>query len=165
MKKIAKVVGTTKYAKVFERNRDLGSDENEGSLRALEAGGMYSINIWPDDVAEFEVELESKGANMSPMGHPLIRTSDEGPYSVFRRGHNCPKNDKGEDIKEFGGPPKVVDVDGNPWDPDVNIGNGSKCEVAFDVWGKGWTKLRGVRVLELVEWIEDDVDPALAWAI
>lgn len=47
----------------------------------------------------------------------------------------------------------------------VNIGNGSECEVAFEVWGKGWTKLIAIKVLSLVEWEEEEVDPALEWAL
>ena len=59
------------------------------------------------------------------------------------------------------GPPRVVDADGNEWDPEVLIGNGSDITVKLNVWiGTKAKKVRwdGVRVDSLVEFTPNNED-------
>jgi len=164
-KKIVSFPCTVKFAKVFPRNMDIGGDENEITQMIAKRGGLYVIDCYPDDPEAFIRDCTEKGVNLHPMGNEFIKKNEQGVYVQLKRYHNPPLDKDGAPIAEFGYAPKVVDADGNPWDEDVNIGNGSECEVAFDVWGKGWTKLRAIKVNNLVEYTPDSVDPSIAWAL
>lgn len=126
------VTGLAKWAKVFPRNKDT----NEAFHGP---GGGYTIQVVLDK--EELDKVTKSGARLKP------QLTEDGVEIKFRRKHTNPA------IKEFGGPPKVVDADNKPMDEEVSIGNGSKVEVFFTVYetsmGKG-TRLEGVRVLDLI---------------
>lgn len=131
------VIGTAKWAKLFDYNKDT----NEAFHGP---GGGYTINVVLDK-SELD-KVKASGARLKPS------ITDDGVELKFRRKHSHPT------IPEFGGPPKVVDAEDNPWDTEVTIGNGSQVEVFFTVYdtsmGKG-TRLEGVRVLDLVEYVSE----------
>lgn len=165
-KKIVSFRCKVKYAKVFPWNMDQGSDENDIAKTIADRGGLYVVDCYPNDPAAFIQQCEEKGVNMHPMGNDFVKSSEEGPYVKLKRFHNPPLGKDGSPIEEFGYEPKVVDADGNPWEEDVAIGNYSECEVAFDVWGaKGWTKLRAIKVYDLVEYDDSEPDPSVQWAL
>jgi hypothetical protein len=135
-----KIKGKAYWAKVFERNRDTESQHPGVQQKLDETNGQTSIVLLLDE--EGMSEFEASGSRRKP------RVTDEGPAIQLTR----PWEHK---IEVFGGPPQVVDAEGNDWDDGVSIGNGSEVEVAFDVYdtpmGKG-TRLSGVKVLNLVEY-------------
>lgn len=126
------ITGTAMWAKLFERNRDQGEYHKE-------TDGVTSVELTLDK--EELDKLKKSGSRLRP------KVTDDGLAVRFRRPW------KHQSIEDFGGPAQIVDADGNDWDDGVSIGNGSKVEVAIDVYdtklGKG-TRLAGVKVLELV---------------
>ena len=124
--------GAAQWAKVFPHNKDKNEDFHG-------PGGAYVLDLVVDK-EELE-KFTASGSRTSP------RTTDEGVVIKCKRKHNHAT------IDAFGGPPQVVDADGNDWDGTL-IGNGSEVEVALTVYdtkvGKG-TRLEGVKVLNLVE--------------
>lgn len=63
-----------------------------------------------------------------------IKADDEGEYVTLRREHD-PKVYNGKIIPGAeGGPPKVVDAEGNAWDSSVLVGNGSRVSVVLNVY-------------------------------
>lgn len=128
------IIGIANWAKLFERNRD-NSEYHEAT------DGITCLDLILDQ--EAITTLKETGSRLRP------RMTEEGMVVKFRRPWAHPK------IEAFGGAPKVVDHEDNPWDDSVSIGNGSRVEVFFVVYdtpmGKG-TRMEGVRVLELVEY-------------
>ena len=132
------VTGIAYYPKVFESNRDM----HEGFYG--ERDGAYTIDV---ELDKENLDIVSKsGSRVEP------RITDEGLQIKFKRKHK-------HMIAALGGAPKVVDHEDKPWDESKFIGNGSKVEVWFEVYdtkmGKG-TRLLGVRVLDLVEYVSDN---------
>ena len=162
-KNLIVVRGTVKYAQVMERNRDLGDDETQAGRAIAAKEGVYKITVYPDDINAFISECEDKKVAMKSMGYDFIQHDEEGDYVILRRPHKAPVTKDGEELTHLGGPPKIKDADGNTWDDEVNIGNGSVCEVAFQVWGQGNKRLVAIKVLEHVEYHEDAYDPELDW--
>jgi hypothetical protein len=131
------VKGKARFAKLFERNKDNNVDFHG-------EGGAYTIDVM---LEKEELDKVTKsGSRLKP------RLSDDGLSIKFKR-----KNIN-EAIPAFGGKPKVVDKDDQPWDDTVSVGNDSEVEVWFTTYdtkmGKG-TRLEAVKVLELVEWEGD----------
>lgn len=128
------LTGIAVWAKLFERNRDRGEFHEA-------TDGITCVNI----VLEKEEmdALKKAGSRLRPT------VMEEGLAVKVRRPwiHDS--------IPEFGGQAQIVDKDGKEWDSSVAIGNGSKIEVALDIYdtakGKG-TRLAGVKVLDLVEY-------------
>lgn len=132
------VIGTGSWARLFEFNRDKASFHEEYD-------GAYVIDV---TLEQDQLDIVSNsGSRINP------RVGEDGVFVKFKRRHLHPS------IPALGGPPKVVDQDDQPWNPEVLIGNGSKVEVFFTVYetskGKG-TRLEGVRVLDLVEYERED---------
>lgn len=127
--------GIAMWAKLFERNRDRGEFYES-------TDGMTTIDLLMEK--EELDKLKASGSRLRP------KVTDEGLTVKFKR----PWIHSGG-ISDFGGPPQVVDSDGNDWDDSVSVGNGSTVEIAVDVYdtqmGKG-TRLAGVKVLDLVEY-------------
>jgi hypothetical protein len=165
MKKLVSFEAKVKYVKVFPHNRDMGDDTSKIGKQIAKAGGYYTIVAYPSDPDATVKELESKGVNMNPMNYPLIKEDEEGKFLRIRRKHNAPIGNKGEELTEFGGPPVVKDEDGNTWDPEVNIGNYSVCDIVAEVWGEGNLKLKGVRVIDHVPYEEETVPEDLQWVL
>lgn len=87
-----------------------------------------------------------------------VREDENGECVTLRREHD-PKVFDGKIIKGAeGGPPKVVDANGELWDPQVLIGNGSKATLILNVYdtkvGPG-SRISRVRIDELVEYKPD----------
>ena len=126
-----KLTGKASWAKIYEGNRD----KNEAFHGE---GGAYTIDVLLEK--EELDKLTASGSRLKP------RLSDDGISIKFKRKHIHPAG-----IKALGGPPQVVDAEGN--DFSEWLGNGSTVEVAVDVYdtkmGKG-TRLTGVRVVEFV---------------
>jgi len=162
MNKIITFEAHVRWAKVFERNRDLGNDEYEKGRKIQQMEGQYVVDCFPADPDKLKHELEQASVNMSPMGHDLFKVDDGKEYVKPHRYHTGP-------FAEMCGPPKVVDADGARWDSDVNIGDGSLCQVAVELWKpktskKYYIRLKAIKVLELVEF-ENPVAPEDEWAI
>lgn len=133
------VTGLAMYPKLFERNRDRAKFHEE-------TDGITCVDmILEQDQLEM---LKEEGCRLRP------KVTEDGIMVRFRR----PWVHKAG-IEAFGGPPQVVDIDGADWDDGVSIGNGSKVEVALDVYdtsmGKG-TRLSGVKVLEHVPYESEE---------
>jgi len=127
--------GKAMWAKPFERNRDRGEFYEA-------TDGVTSIDLLMEK--EELDKLKASGSRLRP------KVTDDGLSVKIKR----PWIHAGG-IEDFGGPPQVVDADGNDWDDSVSIGNMSDVEVAVDVYdtqmGKG-TRLAGIKVLDLVEY-------------
>lgn len=128
------VVGKARWAKVFEHNRDM----NEAFHGP---GGAYTVDILLEK--EELDKVSASGSRIKP------RITDDGLTMKFKRKHDHPAG-----IADLGGPPKVVDAEGNTWDSSTLIGNDSTVKLFLDVYdtkmGKG-TRLVAVQVLELEE--------------
>lgn len=147
--------GPVMFAKLFEGNRDKGKYAPEG--------GQYTIDIG----------LKAKDAKLVKSWNKRYKAKtykapyDEGvvdglQYFQFKRKHV-------HKIDDLGGPPKVVDAEGNAWNKGL-IGNGSVCTVKLNVYsgtyedeaGKSWpftaASLEGVRVDEWVPYGKDEDD-------
>lgn len=128
-----KLQGKANWAKLFEGNRDKNEDFHG-------PGGAYTIDVLLEK--EELDKLTASGSRLKP------KLMDDGISIKFKRKHLHAGG-----IEHLGGPPQVVDVDGNDW-ANTLIGNGSEVEVAVDVYdtkmGKG-TRLTGVRIIDLVE--------------
>ena len=131
------VKGKLRWAKVFPFNKDMNEDYHG-------PGGAYTVEVLlePDQMKVFQ----DTGSRLRP------KVTEDGLTVTFKRKHDNPI------APDLGGPPRVVDAEGNDWsgggDGPSLIGNDSEGEVWFDVYdtklGKG-TRLRAVKVLELVE--------------
>jgi hypothetical protein len=104
--------------------------------------GKYNMILYPDKKSLKDyVKAGCQGT---------IKTDEDGDHVRLQREVRKMKRDG--TIWELG-PPKVYDQNGDPWNEEVLIGNGSKVEVTADVYdtskGKG-TRLVSVKVLEHV---------------
>ena len=128
------VTGTANWAKLFERNRDKGEFH-------VETDGATTIDLLLDK--EGLDTMKKAGSRLRP------KITDEGVVIKFKRPWVH------QSIEAFGGAPRVVNKDDEPWDTEISVGNGSQVEVFFSVYdtkmGKG-TRLEGVRVLDLIEY-------------
>lgn len=144
-----KLRGKAFWARVYEGNHD-------------EYGGkeFYKITVALDD--ESWVKFNKTGSGLKPKA---VASDDDTLGITFRRdvkGKSGVKNGKKWEI--LGGPPQVVDEDGDEM-TDL-IGNGSEVEVAVDFYkvkngpmkGKKGHRLEGVKVLELVHYEAPDDD-------
>jgi hypothetical protein len=161
--------GTCEYAKVFERNRDLGSDETDAGRVIAARGGRYKINFYPDDMDEFREWCKAANVSLSPMGHDRIKLNDGKEYIVPHRDHNPTVLKDGTVLADTAGAPRVVDADNEPWDSEVDIGNGSRVSVALEVWPLNTKKPRNIRLraIKVLEHVPFDplVHPEDEWAI
>ena len=126
------LTGKAKWAKVLPHNKD--KDENFHG-----PGGAYTLDLYLDK--EEQDKFVATGTQSKP------KVGEEGVFFKIKRKHTHPS------IEAFGGPPQVVDADGNDWDGTL-IGNDSTVEVAVTVYstkmGNG-TRLEGLKVIDLVE--------------
>ena len=159
--------GTIEWPKLFESTRDLGGDDNDAARVVAAFGGRYNVNFYPDDPAAFEELCLNLCVPLKSMGHNLIKEKDGRRFFRPYRNHDPKITAKGVEIIGSGGPPKVMDDDGNAWDEEVSIGNGSSVKLAVETYpvrgDKSAFRLKGIRVVELVEYeaVEVDVTDAL----
>ncbi len=146
-----KLKGKAFWARVYEGNHD-------------EYGGkeFYKITVALDD--ESWVKFNKSGSKLKPKE---VSSDDDTLGITFRRDVHGKSgvNVKGKKWEISGGPPQVVDADGDEFDE--LIGNGSVVEVAVDFYKikkgamKGTTghRLEGVKVLEHVQYdVPEDAD-------
>lgn len=132
---VLELEGIANWAKVFEFNRDKNEDFHG-------EGGAYTIDmVFEQDELN---KLSESGSRLKP------KVTDDGIVIRFKRKHLHPAG-----IEEFGGPPRVVDAEGELFPADTLIGNGSRVKLAVSVYdtkmGKG-TRLEAIKVLDLVEY-------------
>ena len=164
MSMIVYTTGPVKFAKVFERNRNHGSE-----AYPVAEGGIYEVSVGVDDDMLktikkwnrlYQGKVYTDGGSAKQDKHFV--DGDAGfTFITFNRRHEFRKTD-GDLITEWSGAPAVVDKDGKPWDPTVNIGNGSICTIKLNVnksGSKTFIRLEGVRVETHVPHIveEDEV--------
>jgi len=147
--------GTAKYAKIFEHNRDMGDnlDDGDQKTKILSEQGHYILNV--------EITPETKKAmiaagvpNKGMVGQLFKEDLDGNPFYKCKRPHFNPRINKGEG-KEMGAP-VVMDVNGEEWDSTVLVGNGSSLKVRLDVWDGKIVTLHAVKVIDLVEFTPDN---------
>jgi hypothetical protein len=115
--------GPIEWAKVFENNREMVG--YEGVYEPCD--GAYTVTQVLDK-SEFD-KLKKAGSQKKPIQKRLLE--GDGKIAVkFERKHLVQKSD-GTPILKAGGPPKVVNNEGKPWDVEVDglIGNGTVAEV------------------------------------
>lgn len=136
---VFEVEGIAKHARLFEHNRDMGSTAGVDGAK-YDYPEATSLNVVLD-----QQEL-SKVTKANPKTKPEV-TEDGIEIKFKRRWVN--------NVASRGGPAKVRDAEGNTWDPQVAIGNGSRVKVAAETYDTQFGKamrLLGVQVLELVPW-------------
>jgi hypothetical protein len=140
------IQGTTKYARLFEHNRDLGATAGQNGAK------------WDyPEATSLDLYVEQDQLQTLLTSHPNYSadpTEDGMKVRLKRQWVNSIN-------PAWGGTPSVVDKDGTEWDPRVAIGDGSLVEAFVDVYdskapsGKSM-RLRGVRVLEHVEFVPEE---------
>jgi len=136
--KVIELEGIADWPKLFESNRDTNEDFHG-------PGGAYTINL---QLEQDQLDILSKsGSRLKP------KITEKGLEIKLRRKHT------NATYPNLGGPPKLVDAEGNPWDTSVFIGSGSRVKCVAEVYetkiGKG-TRLLGVQVLDLVAYEGDE---------
>lgn len=152
------IKGKTLFARPFYR--DTGEnlpDDSEIKQKLQKTDGVYNTEIVlpfdnRDDAEEY---LNGKGIPTDGMMGNLLkrRTDKEGNKVVVYKITRPHLEPNFED--PVLGPPEVIDSDGDPWNEEILIGNGSEVTVKLDVWlGTKAKKVRweGMRVDSLVEY-------------
>jgi len=147
--------GELHWARVYEGNHD----EYSGSE-------FYKITLVPDD--ESWVKFSKTGSSLKT--RPVSSTDDRKSIT-FRRdleGKELTDHKTGKKKVLGGGPPRVVDSEGNEMTSDQLIGNGSEGEVLVEFYSTKKTnrvghRLDAIRVTKLVKYdpfFEEDDDPS-----
>jgi hypothetical protein len=148
--------GTVSWYKGFETNRDMGDNLEEGSdtRNKIEAEqGHYVCNVYI--TPEVKKQMIADGVPNSGMVGQLFKEDADGNlFYKCKRPHFNTKVNQGEG-KVFG-PPVTVDADGDTWDTETPIGNGSKVKIRLDVWEKKIVTWHATKVLDLVEYEADE---------
>ena len=144
--------GTAKFAKVFEHNRDMGENLDDGDQKnkIVSEQGHYVLNVYI--TPETKKKMIADGVPNKGMVGQLFKEDNEGNlFYKAKRPHFNPRIQGGKVM----GPPVVMDADSVEWDDQVLIGNGSKLKVRLDVWDRKIVTLHAVKVLELTEYSPD----------
>jgi hypothetical protein len=144
--------GTAKFAKIFEHNRDMGEnlDEGDQKRKILAEQGHYVLNVYISP--ETKKQMIEEGVPDKGLVGQLFKEDNEGnTFYKAKRPHFNPRIQGGKEM----GPPVVMDAGDVDWDDQVLIGNGSKLKVRLDVWDGKISTLHAVRVLELTEYVPD----------
>jgi hypothetical protein len=146
--------GTVKFAKVFESNRDMGENLQDGDLKnkIVAEQGHYVLTV--DITPETKAKMIADGVPTKGLVGQLFKQDDQGNLSYkCKRPHFNPRLNKGEG--EVMGAPVVMDAASDLWDESVVIGKDSKLKIRLDVWDDKIVTLQAVRVLELQEYTPD----------
>jgi len=158
------IKGKTLYARPF--HRDTGEnldDDSEIKQKLQKTDGVYNTEIVlpfdnRDDAEEY---LNGKGIPTDGMmGNLLKRRTDADGNKIVVYKITRPHLEPNFEDPVLG-PPEVIDSEGDPWNEEVLIGNGSEVTVKLDVWiGTKAKKIRweGMRVDELVSYELQDED-------
>ena len=144
--------GTAKFARVFEHNRDMGDnlDDGDQKTKIQNEQGHYVLNVYI--TPETKKKMIADGVPNKGMVGQLFKEDNEGNlFYKAKRPHFNPRIQGGKEM----GPPVVMDADSVEWDDQVLIGNGSKLKVRLDVWDGKISTLHAVKVLELTEYVPD----------
>jgi hypothetical protein len=146
--------GTVKFAKVFESDRDMAENLQDGDQKnkivAEQGHYVLTVNITP----ETKAKMIADGVPDKGMVGQLFKQDDQGNLSYkCKRPHFNPRLNKGEG--EVMGAPVVMDAASDLWDESVVIGKDSKLKIRLDVWDGKIVTLQAVRVLELQEYTPD----------
>ena len=145
---IITVRGEIQWAKVFPENRDMFeyNEETKAFDKPSSTDGKYSVNV-ALDMEEFRKlkrsgSMSCKHSKENEVGLDVVKLSR--PH--VKRGAG------GKVLEWAGGPPKVVDVNDEPWDFDTDgfIGNGSDVEVTVAVYTTAFspgTRLEKIKVI------------------
>lgn len=138
----------------------------EGNHDEYSGAEFYKVTLVPDD--ESWVKFSKTGSSLKT--RPAASDDDRDSLTFRRDLHGKEITDKKTGKKKIlgGGPPRVVDADGQPLDPDILIGNGSVGEVLVEFYSSKATKrvghrLEAIKVLDLVKYagsFEEDDDPS-----
>lgn len=127
------VTGPVRWAEVFEENRDMEGFEGAFS----DCGGAYTITVLLDEEGQKTLK-NSKSAKKA-----VARIKEEEDLFAVKlvRKHIGP-------FKQAGGAPKVKWADGTDYDYEAEgpIGNGSVCEVTYEVYPTK-KKINGTRLI------------------
>ena len=161
------------YAKVFEENRDMGSDDNVAAKKAKKHNGKYVVNAYFTDESQIE-ELLSSDIDPSPLGHDRVKQGNNygiGKYLKLERMHDhvmtfTSKTGK-DTVVNFGGAPAVVNltngIEAKSWwtyADDGTLGNGTKAKVQYETYSNGsGVRLIAIGVTDHVAW-EDNSTPS-----
>jgi hypothetical protein len=146
--------GTAKFTKVFESNRDMGENLQDGDLKnkIVAEQGHYVLTV--DITPETKAKMIADGVPTKGLVGQLFKQDDQGNLSYkCKRPHFNPRLNKGEG--EVMGAPVVMDAASDLWDESVVIGKDSKLKIRLDVWDDKIVTLQAVRVLELQEYTPD----------
>ena len=155
-----------RYANVFQRNMDPGSDKTDAGRTIAAKGGQTKVDMIISE--EVKDQMIEDGIPAVSLGNEMFKPNGDGRwFYVAKRPWISPfKDEETGEMKPFGAPNvvemrTVPDVDGHedieitPWDEEVNIGNGSKGKVKMSIWSSGSkriVRLESVAVTELVEY-------------
>ena len=148
-------IGTAMFSKVFERNRDMGDNLQDGDqkdkITAEQGHYVMNVKITP----EVKEQMIADGVPNKGMVGQLFKEDDQGnAFYKCKRPHFNPRLNKGEG--DVMGAPTVMDENNDSWDTEVNIGNGSEVKVRLDVWDGKIVTLHAVKVLNLEEYVADN---------
>jgi hypothetical protein len=142
--KNVKLRGKFMWAKVFESNRDMKGFEDA----YVDCEGAYTVDFGM--TAEEAAKLKAAGSKKG------FKEKDGLFWVKLVRKHL-------HKIPDLGGPPKIYNAKGQPWDSDIDgfIGNGSEGTVSVNVYPAGrmtGTRLDRIQVLNLVEFTDSFVE-------
>lgn len=144
--------------------RDTGDnlpDDSDIKAKLLKTDGIYQTRIKlpfdnRDDALDY---LDKMGVPVDGMMGQLVKREEDADGNKIITYKVSRPHMEFNFEEPYMGPPKVVDADGNPWDEEVLIGNGSDITVKLDVWiGNKAKKVRweAVRVDNLVPYEPQD---------
>jgi len=154
--------GKARYIRPY--HLDVGANLEDGSdikEKIMKSDGIYStmVALPFDNRDDAEEHLNGLGIPTEGMMGNLLKRikNDDGTVDIVYKIVRPHMEHNFED--PLMGPPKVVDSEGDTWDEDTLIGNGSDITVKLDVWlGTKAKKIRweGVRIDNLVEYEATD---------
>lgn len=155
------------YARVFEQDRDMGSDDNDKGRKIAKHNGQCVLNGYFTDESQIQ-RLLDEGLQPAPLGHPRIKEGDPelgiGKFMQIARPFDNVKTftDKQGNSKEvdFGGAPKVIDYTQGEenkalwsYEEQGSLGKGTKGMVQFETYLNG----SGIRLIAIA--VTDFVAP------
>ena len=147
--------GKAKYAKIFEHNRDMGDNLEDGDQKNKIVSEQGHYVLYVGITPETKKQMIAAGVPNTGMVGQLFKEDAEGNiFYKCKRPHFNPRINKGEG--KLMGPPVVMDAENNGWDDQVPVGDLSDLKVRVEVWDNKIVTLHAVKVLYLVEFVPDD---------
>ena len=136
------VTGKARWAKVSEVIFDKGSSKEEGAKYDYAPACTIEVIL---DQSELK-EVKAKNPDCKP------GVTDDGLSVKFRRTLVNATN------AAWGGPPVVVDADGEPWPPEKRIGDDSTVRVAAEVYDTKFGKRMRLMKVMVLEYVEPEME-------